>query len=289
MIDKISPHISKIFSPIINLIGKSYSNKEKVIGVVFKDKSIQIAEISYKKNQAKLENFSNQQIAGIGEDQDFLSATTYLSDQVKNALDSIKTKTNDVAISLNSSQAQIFNLQVPLMDEASLEEATLFGGFWDQFDELPENLDEFETSYQIVNSNEELGVMDVVVVIMEKKFVEAYSNIFRLAGFNPVVIDIAPFSNVNSQVLELGTEGFETPNVIFNYTKESKNLIISSHKGFEYFDLNIIEADQVLLDTVEEVEAVDTEFWDEIFERLGSQIKQQLVEYETKYEFDPLV
>lgn len=288
MIDKISPHISKIFSPIINLIGKSYSNKEKVIGVVFKDKSIQIAEISYKKNQAKLENFSNQQIAGIGEDQDFLSATTYLSDQVKNALDSIKTKTNDVAISLNSSQAQIFNLQVPLMDEASLEEATLFGGFWDQFDELPENLDEFETSYQIVNSNEELGVMDVVVVIMEKKFVEAYSNIFRLAGFNPVVIDIAPFSNVNSQVLELGTEGFETPNVIFNYTKESKNLIISSHKGFEYFDLNIIEADQVLLDTVEEVEAVDTEFWDEIFERLGSQIKQQLVEYETKYEFDPI-
>ena len=39
---------------------------------------------------------------------------------------------------------------------------------------------------------------------------------------------------------------------------------------------------------MEEVESVETEFWDEIFERLGSQIKQSLVEYETKYEFDPI-
>ena len=73
-----------------------------------------------------------------------------------------------------------------------------------------------------------------------------------------------------------------------NYTKDEKSITICSNKGFQYSELNIIEADQVLLDTVEEVESVETEFWDEIFERLGSQIKQYLVEYETKYEFDPI-
>ena len=81
------------------------------------------------------------------------------------------------------------------MDDESLIEATSLGGFWDQFDETPESLDEFETSYSVVNTNEEIGVMDVVLVTMEKKFVEAYSNIFRLAGYNPVVIDLAPFSH----------------------------------------------------------------------------------------------
>ena len=288
MIDKLGPPIAKIFSPVINLIGKSHTKKEKVIGVVVRDKYIQAAEISFKKDKCKVDNFSNQQIAGIGDDQDFLSATTYLSDQVKNALDSIKTKTKDVAISINSSQAQIYNLQIPVMDEDSLREATEIGGFWDQFDETPESLEEFETSYAVVNTNEEIGIMDIVLVTMEKKYVEAYSNIFRLAGYNPVVIDLAPFSHVNAQGIELGQEGFETPNVIFNYTKESKNITISSKKGFQYSELNIIEADQVLLDTVEEVESVETEFWDEIFERLGSQIKQSLVEYETKYEFDPI-
>ena len=288
MIDKIGPPIAKAFAPIIKLIGNSHSKKEKVIGVVFRDKYIQAAEISFKKDICKVDNFSNQQIAGIGDDQDFLSATTYLSDQVKNALDSIKTKTRDVAISLDISKAQIYNLQIPIMDENSLREASEFGGFWDQFDETPESLEEFETSYVISNTNEELGIMDIVLVTMEKKFVEAYSNIFRLAGYNPVVIDLAPFSHMNAQGILLGKEGFETPNVIFNYTKDEKSISICSNKGFQFSELNIIEADQVLLDTVEEVESVETEFWDEIFERLGSQIKQSLVEYETKYEFDPI-
>ena len=288
MIDKFGPPIAKAFAPIIKLIGKSHSKNERVIGVVLRDKFIQAAEISFKKDVCKLDNFSNQQIAGIGEDQDLLSATTYLSDQVKNALDSIKTKSLDVAISLDTSKAQIYNLQIPIMDEESLRDATSFGGFWDQFDETPENLDEFETSYSVVNTNDELGIMDIVLVTMEKKFVEAYSNIFRLAGYNPVVIDLAPFAHMNTQGILLGKEGFDTPNVVFNYTKEEKSITICSNKGFQYSELNIIEADQVLLDTVEEVESVETEFWDEIFERLGSQIKQSLVEYETKYEFDPI-
>ena len=288
MIDKIGPPIAKAFAPIIKLIGKNHVKKEKVIGVVFRDKFIQAAEISYKKGICKIDNFSNQQIAGIGDDQDFLSATTYLSDQVKNALDSIKTKTKDIAVSLDTSKAQIYNLQIPIMDEESLKEATSLGGFWDQFDETPENLDEFETSYSIISKNDELGIMEIVLVTMEKKFVEAYSSIFRLAGYNPVVIDLAPFAHVNTQGIELGKEGFETPNVIFNYTKEAKNISICSAKGFQFSELNIIEADQVLLDTMEEVPTVETEFWDEIFERLGSQIKQALVEYETKYEFDPI-
>ena len=288
MIDKIGPPLAKAFAPIINIIGKSHTKKEKVIGVVVRDRFIQAAEISFKKNTCKVNNFSNQQIAGIGEDQDFLSATTYLSDQVKNALESIKTKTKDVAVSLDTSKAQIYNLQIPVMDEQDLAEANALGGFWDQFDETPENLDEFETSYSIISKNDELGIMEIVLVTMEKKFVEAYSSIFRLAGYNPVVIDLSPFAHVNTQGIELGKEGFETPNVIFNYTKEAKNITICSAKGFQFSELNIIEADQVLLDTMEEVPTVETEFWDEIFERLGSQIKQALVEYETKYEFDPI-
>ena len=288
MIDKIGPTIAKIFAPIIKIIGKSHSKKEKVIGVVFRDRSIQAAEISFKKNTCKVDNFSNQQISGIGEDQDFLSATTYLSDQLKNALESIKTKTKDVAVSLDTSKAQIYNLQIPVMDEQDLAEANALGGFWDQFDETPESLDEFETSYSIISKNDELGIMEIVLVTMEKKFVEAYSSIFRLAGYNPVIIDLAPFAHINTQGIELGKEGFETPNVIFNYTKEAKNVTICSAKGFQFSELNIIEADQVLLDTMEEVPTVETEFWDEIFERLGSQIKQALVEYETKYEFDPI-
>ena len=62
MIDKIGPPIAKAFAPIINIIGKSHTKKEKVIGVVVRDRFIQAAEISFKKNTCKVNNFSNQQI-----------------------------------------------------------------------------------------------------------------------------------------------------------------------------------------------------------------------------------
>ena len=54
MIDKIGPPIAKVFSPITKLIGKNHSKKEKVIGVVFRDKYVQAAEVSFKKGICKV-------------------------------------------------------------------------------------------------------------------------------------------------------------------------------------------------------------------------------------------
>ena len=136
--------------------------------------------------------------------------------------------------------------------------------------------------------NTELEVMDIALVTIETKVVEAYSNIFRLAGYNPTIIDLAPFSHINTQALSIGKESFEIPVAVLNYTPTSSFLTISSNKSFQHMELNIIDADKVLLDTVEEIESVENEFWDEIFERVGGQIKQSLIEFETKNESSPI-
>jgi hypothetical protein len=130
--------------------------------------------------------------------------------------------------------------------------------------------------------------MDIGLVTIETKVVEAYSNIFRLAGYNPTIIDLAPFSHINTQASSIGKESFEIPVAILNYTPTSSFLTISSNKSFQHMELNIIDADKVLLDTVEEIESVENEFWDEIFERVGGQIKQSLIEFETKNESSPI-
>ena len=286
--DKIKKIIAQFFSPIIKQIGKLNFKKEKLIGVVLKETEIQICEIALIKGNWKVINFSNQEIAGIGQDQDIYSASTYLSDQIKNAMSSIKTKNKDVAISLDPILGQIYNLQIPLMQEDSLKQNVEYGGFWEQFDETPETLEGYETSYQVMSSNTELEVMDIALVTIETKVVEAYSNIFRLAGFNPIIIDLAPFSHINTQALSIGKENLEIPVAILNYTATSSFLTISSNKSFQHMELNIIDADKVLLDTVEEIESVENEFWDEIFERVGGQIKQSLIEFETKNETSPI-
>ena len=286
--DKIKELLAKVFTPIIQQIGKLNFKKEKLIGVVLKEKELQICEIAQIKDKWKVLNFSNQEIAGIGQDQDIYSASTYLSDQIKNAMSSIKTKNKDVAISLDPILGQIYNLQIPLMQEDSLKQNVEYGGFWEQFDETPETLEGYETSYQVMSSNTELEVMDIALVTIETKVVEAYSNIFRLAGFNPIIIDLAPFSHINTQALSIGKENLEIPVAILNYTATSSFLTISSNKSFQHMELNIIDADKVLLDTVEEIESVENEFWDEIFERVGGEIKQSLIEFETKNESSPI-
>ena len=280
--------LNKNLEPIFQKLGKISLNKETILGAAFKDNEIQIIELVFKKNAWQVKDFTYQQIAGIGKDQDIYSASTYLSDQIKNCLDDIDTKTKDVAITLGRLSSTIYNLQIPLMDPKDLAETVSLGGFWEQFDETPESLEDHETSYQIISSNEELGVMNVTLVTVEKKLIEAYVNIFRLAGLNPVIIDINPASQINALFSSLGKEGFESPVALFNYSKDNSYLTVASNKGLTITDINIVEADQVLLDTIEEVEDVTTEFWDEIFERLASQIKQGLIEFETQYECDPI-
>ena len=288
MADKITEFIDKAFKPLIAFVGKNKLNKENITGIVLGDTDIQLCYLEQKKGTYHLKEYSYQKIAGIGQDQDIFSASTYLSDQIKNSISSIKLKSKDVSVSLPNSVVTTYNLQIPLMDEKDLKESVELGGFWEQFEQTPETMDGFETSYKVLSSNEEMGVMDILLFAAETKTIEAYMNIFRLAGVNPVVLDINSNNQFNALVPAFGEEGFEQPVAILNYQKDNNYIAIASSKGVTLVELNVVEADQVLLDTVEDVADVLNEFWDEIFERVGSQIKQALVEFETRFEAEPI-
>lgn len=288
MADKFTEFLDKAFKPLINFIGNNKIKNENITGIVLGDTEIQICSTKKKGENFIVEQYSYQKIAGIGADQDIFTASTYLSDQIKNALSFVKLKSKDVAVSLPNTVVTTYNLQIPIMDPVELAESVELGGFWEQFDQTPETLEGFETSYQVLSSNEEMGVMDILLFTAETKTIEAYMNIMRLAGVNPVVLDINSNNQFNALVPAFTKEGFEQPVAIFNYSKDNNYVAIASAKGVSILDISIVEADQVLLDTIEDVEDVLNEFWDEIFERVGSQIKQALVEFETQFEAEPI-
>ena len=111
MVQKLIEILNKQLKPIFKKCGEFSIKKENILGVVLKDNEIQIIELLKKKGSWFTKGYTYQQIAGIGKDQDIFSASTYLSDQVKNALDSINSKVTDVSISINSSNVQNYNLQ----------------------------------------------------------------------------------------------------------------------------------------------------------------------------------
>jgi Tfp pilus assembly PilM family ATPase len=273
---------------LMGLLGKLLTENEKTIGVVLSKEEIQICQISKKKNIWKIENYFYSKLQKLTADQNFVSEIENLSSQIRNFISQTGIKTKDAVISIPGQSCLMITLQIPKMPLKDMNAAIEIGGFWEQFDTMPKNIQDYNISYQLISTNDEIGIMEVGVFCAEKKMVDEYLNIIESSGLNPVIVDIGPIAQLNSLSMILGNEVFDNPIGFLNYGEGENYIAIGSNKAKNIIPLNIVEADKVLLDTVEEVDDVTTTFWDEIFERLASQIKNALIEFETKYETSPI-
>lgn len=280
----LSKKSSDIFTPIINFVGKILTENEKVIGVVLKKDEIQICLVSRKKNNWKIENYFYSKLAQSSSDDNLIADTKEISEKLKEFISENNIKTKDVALTVPAENARMVQLMVPKMDSKDLESAVNTGMFWQQFDALPKDMENYNLSYQITDDISNSEMMEISIFYAEKKIIDQYLNAIRECKLNPVLVDISSVTQLNALGMILGDEIFNEPVAFLNYSNGENNIAIASHKAMSVMPLNIIEADKVLLETIEEVSDISTGFWDEIFERLTSQIKNALVEFETKNE-----
>jgi hypothetical protein len=280
----LSKKSSDIFTPIINFIGKILTENEKVIGVVLKKDEIQACLVSRKKNTWKIENYFYSKLAQSASDDNLIANTKEISEKLKEFISENNIKTKDVALTVPAESARMLQLMVPKMDSKDLEAAVNTGMFWQQFDALPKDMENYNLSYQIMDNTSHAEMMEISIFYAEKKIIDQYLNAIRECKLNPVLVDISSVTQLNALGMILGDEIFNEPVAFLNYSNGENNIAIASHKAMSVMPLNIIEADKVLLETIEEVSDISTGFWDEIFERLTSQIKNALVEFETKNE-----
>ena len=280
----LSKKSSDIFTPIINFVGKILTENEKVIGVVLKKDEIQACLVSRKKNNWKIENYFYSKLAQSSSDDNLIADTKEISEKLKEFISENNIKTKDVALTVPAENARMVQLMVPKMDSKDLESAVNTGMFWQQFDALPKDMENYNLSYQITDDISNSEMMEISIFYAEKKIIDQYLNAIRECKLNPVLVDISSVTQLNALGMILGDEIFNEPVAFLNYSNGENNIAIASHKAMSVMPLNIIEADKVLLETIEEVSDISTGFWDEIFERLTSQIKNALVEFETKNE-----
>jgi len=280
----LSKNSSGVFTPIINFVGKILTENEKVIGVVLKKDEIQACLVSRKKNSWKIENYFYSKLAPSSSDDNLIASTKEISEKLKEFISENNIKTKDVALTVPAESARMLQLMVPKMDSKDLEAAVNTGMFWQQFDALPKDMENYNLSYQITDDVSNSEMMEISIFYAEKKIIDQYLNAIRECKLNPILVDISSVTQLNALGMILGDEIFNEPVAFLNYSNGENNIAIASHKAISVMPLNIIEADKVLLETIEEVSDISTGFWDEIFERLTSQIKNALVEFETKNE-----
>jgi len=272
-----------ILAPILRFLGKTLTENEKTLGVVLKKDEIQACLVSKKKNNWKIENYFYSKLKHSN-NESLIADPKDISEKLKEFILDQNIKIKDVVLTIPSENTRMTLLTVPKMENKDLETAVNSGMFWQQFETLPKDSENYNFSYQIISNTAPSEMMEVCVFYAEKKIINEYLDAIKACNLNPVLVDITSIAQLNALSIIFGDEIFNEPVAILNYSNNENYITIASQKAISVMPLNIIEADKVLLETIEEVGDINTGFWDEIFERLTSQIKNALIEFETKHE-----
>ncbi|MDC1044888.1 hypothetical protein OAQ67_05750 [Candidatus Pelagibacter ubique] len=115
------------------------------------------------------------------------------------------------------------------MDDETLLIQTQDIEFWNTFEELSDDLEDKQLSYQIVSTNEESQEFEVLVCLLENSKVELLHKLFKEAGADATVFEPKCFSIINS-ILSLKKENNEKEFAFFEYGEKENYLITTTKK-----------------------------------------------------------
>jgi len=134
----------------------------------------------------------------------------------------LKLKHKDVAIAIAGHSVIIKKISVSPMSAGELEEQIPY----EAEHHIPFAKDDVEIDYEVVNSQNASGQMELLLVAAKKEVVHDYASVVREASLNPVVVDVAAFSAQN---------GFEA-----NYALEPDETVVLINIGAAISNINIV-------------------------------------------------
>ena len=118
----------------------------------------------------------------------------------------LKVKSKPIAMSISGYEVMIKKIELPMMTEEELEDRMhLELGQY-----IPYNIDEVEVDYQILDvAKDRPNFMEVLLVAAKKESINDYVDLAKLAGFDPIVIDVDFFALCNAYEATYGLTGKE--------------------------------------------------------------------------------
>lgn len=128
---------------------------------------------------------------------------------LQNLLRMEKIKTKDVATAIAGQSVIVKRIRMPRMTERELAESIQ----WEAEQHIPFEIADVNIDFQVLppGEEEERGAaadahMEVLLVAAKKSKIEDYTNLLRVAGLHPVVVDIDVFALENEYEISNGQE-----------------------------------------------------------------------------------
>jgi type IV pilus assembly protein PilM len=198
--------------------GKSTS----IIGLDIGSASVKAVELTAKNKGIELQHVGIAQLPPEAIVQGAFLNSSAIVDAVREAVDSAGTRTKNVATAVSGHSLIVKKISLPSMTRDELEESIR----WEAEQYIPFDINEVNLDFQILNSGETEGQMDVLLVAAKKDLIDDYVNVITEAGLHPAVLDVEAFAVENT---------FEA-----NYEIGPEEVVALADIGAQVVNINII-------------------------------------------------
>lgn len=200
-------------------------SKASLIGLDIGSSSVKAVEIVHKSRDKgfELRSLGQAPLATEAIVQGAFLNSSAIVDAIRESIDSGRISGKDVAASVSGHSVIVKRVNLPQMSREELEDQIQ----WEAEQYIPFDVNEVNLDFQILDSNEEEGQMDVLLVAAKKDLIDDYVQVITEAGLNPVAIDVAGFAVQNAYEI--------------NYTPDPEDVIALVNIGAQVVNINILK------------------------------------------------
>lgn len=152
----------------------------------------------------------------------FLNSSAIV-EAIQEAVSTGRIKSTDVAAAIAGHSVIVKKVSLPAMSRDELEDQIQ----WEAEQYIPFDVNEVNLDFQILQTSEGEGQMDVLLVAAKKDLIDDYCQVIREAGLNPVAIDVAAFAVENAYEI--------------NYDADVDSVIALVNIGAQVVNINVVQ------------------------------------------------
>jgi type IV pilus assembly protein PilM len=170
--------------------------RTSVIGLDIGSSSVKAVEIAMKSRDKgfELRSLGQAPLPSEAIVQGAFLSSSAIVDSIREAIENGRISGKDVAASVSGHSVIVKRVNLPQMSREELEDQIQ----WEAEQYIPFDVNEVNLDFQILESNEDEGQMDVLLVAAKKDLIDDYVQVITEAGLNPVAIDVAGFAVQNA-------------------------------------------------------------------------------------------
>ncbi len=172
----------------------SFGKSKSIVGLDIGSSSVKVVELVGRNKGYELQHVGIAPLPPEAIVQGAFLNSGAIVDAIQQAMDTSGIKNKSVATAVSGHSVIVKKISLPAMTRDELEESIR----WEAEQYIPFDINEVNLDFQILETGEVEGQMDVLLVAAKKDLIDDYVQVISEAGLTPSVIDVAAFAVENA-------------------------------------------------------------------------------------------